>query len=225
MNHYSVAIACFIIFVSLNGCKQKKSEHYYEQAVLAYEQTDSERALSYLNKGINRTSPPAHSAFKGTILYQLGRFDESRKVFEQLLNNKNIPASLRAEIMNNYACTLNQLGNRFQAELLWQQLTKNNDYATKEVAHFNLGMLSFQDSKKFAKLHPQRAKKSAGLAIKKFTQALALEPNYTDALFYKAQAYIVSDNRKAAVQLLKKIVREMPDHEGAVQMLREYELS
>ena len=197
----------------------KVKEKNHAKAMVAIEQGDIKQALTHLDKVIKAEPLPHNIALKGTLLYQTHQFQESKRIFERLLKNKQLSPTMRAEIMNNYACCLNQLGEHWHAQMLWQQLANNSHYQTKEVAWFNLGMLSLKESKQLERWNQPQSKKIARVAVKRFDQALKKEPHYIDALFYQAQAYVLSKQDKLAVQSLKKVLSIAPDHQAAHELM------
>ncbi len=218
--NYTLIMLSTAILVCSNGCgTPKKKESHYDKAMMAIEDGDIKQALMHLDKELIHSPLPQYYALKGTLHYQIQEFKESKKTFKQLLNNKQLPPALRAEVLNNYACVLNQMGQPVEAQMLWQQLTSNRDYPTKEVAWFNLGMLALHDSKKMMRCSVPQSQKLARVAIKRFTQALTLEPEYIDAQFYLSQAYLLNNQQKPAQGSLKKLLALNPNHVGAQQLL------
>jgi tetratricopeptide (TPR) repeat protein len=218
MNYQSLSLI-ILALLTLHGCRAKKKESTFEKAVVALENDNHQEALNFLDKALLQDPQPRYYALKGTLLYQSRDFKGSKKVFEKLLKQKNLNPVLRAEVTNNYACALNQLGNHTQAQGLWNQLLRDDNYSTKEVAWFNLGMIAFEQSKKLQKKQVHKSQQDAKVAVKRFKKALAIEPQYVDALFYRAQAELICDNKAAAIHSLNKLISIVPDHEPANELI------
>lgn len=205
-------ILFFSILVLIPGCKQQKKRskplatNFFEQSSLEAEEQHFKQALQLVNKSIAVQPTPQALAHKATLLYQLNDFTGSLALFEKTINQKNTPDALRADIKNNYACVLNQLGQKDKARQLWEELTTDTHYLTPEVAYFNLGLLALvQADVKKAEEHLMQATEAA--------------PDYVDAFFYLAVTQIRLGKLQQAQEYLKTILSFAPEHAAAQELL------
>ncbi len=209
-----------ILFIPACAHRKKNVEHYYAEAAKSAEAHNFPKAIEYANQAIMLQPSSRSFALKATVLYQNGKLQESKKTFEVALQQKNISPVTQTNILNNYAAVLARLGYNKRAQIIWQNLIKDKSYTTPEVAWFNLGILSWEESNRLKKKSPKRALRVAQAAVNLFSKAIAVEPAYVDAYFFKAQILVAYKKKKEAATLLKKVIALAPTHTRAQKMLR-----
>jgi tetratricopeptide (TPR) repeat protein len=214
-------LAIMTLALLASCARHHKTPRKFDQDIMAQtsEASNPAQELIHINKSLSKKSSPQLLALKANLLYQLNRLQESKKTYELALKDKDILAELRADILNNYAVILTKIGEHQTAQTLWWQLTKNNSYRTPEVAWFNLGLSAWHECTTMQCDTPTQAQKKARIALSRFSNALALEPEYIDALFFKAQAELVCDKKKDGRHSLHKILVIAPTHQSAAQLL------
>lgn len=216
-----IALSCTAVIPSCSKKKNKNTaQEHYRNSLRAASTGNIDLALTCIDKALARDKRPQHLALKATLCYQNKDFITSKKVFEQCLKDKNITAGYAADVSNNYACVLNQIGERAAAERIWKSLTMNPQYNSPEVAWFNLGLRAWND---YITLKPTKHKQHAQAALKiakqRFDKALLLEPNYIDALYCKAQAQIEMKQKTQAKKSLSDLLTLTPHHRNAETLL------
>jgi len=167
------------------GCGKKKNEklaqNYYKLSLaelsrevgsqgtelLAYK-----RALDYIDKALDQHTNAEYLAFKATLLFKLQNFEETKRFFALALKEK-MPAVLKGEVLNNYACFLAQNKQEPEALEIWNNLVRDEYYLTPEVAYVNQGKI-YGTKNEYLK------------AKACFLKALELAPDYLDAHYYLA---------------------------------------
>ncbi|MBN1549579.1 tetratricopeptide repeat protein [Candidatus Babeliales bacterium] len=216
-----LALSC-TAFIPSCGKKKKRNtaQEHYHNSIRAASTGNIELAITCIDKALVRDKRPQHLALKATLCYQNHDFDTSKKLFEQCLKDKTITVEYAADVSNNYACVLNQIGDRTSAERIWKSLTMNSHYSSPEVAWFNLGLRAWND---YIILKPTQHKQHAQAALKiaqqRFEKALLLEPNYIDALYCKAQAQIEMKQKAQAKKSLSNLLALTPNHSGARNLI------
>ena len=170
----SGAFACYSYFIIfiLSGCAR----------------TRSSQGFKLYQEGVNAMIV-SHDP-RGAISY-----------FKRALRSPLDP-SLRADVLNNYACACATLRQYRVAQKQWYALLKNNYYKTPEVACVNLGKL-FLVGKDVAK------------AYVFFRRALTYAPDYVDALFCLAfLAWQRADYHEART-LINAVLARSPYHDLA----------
>ena len=208
-----ISLIC-ALSLCLGGCqkqtkadKELQANRFLEQATLAAQEHRYNEAIQAINKSLALKESPQVLALKATWLYRIGNTDASLELFEKILNSPSLSSSLRADTKNNYACVLNQHNEKKKAEQLWQELTKDMDYLTPEVAYFNLGLLAISQ-KNFMK------------AIDKFNHAITLTPDYVDAYYYLAIAYFYTRDFEHAHESLERVLSLANQHKAAQALLK-----
>jgi tetratricopeptide (TPR) repeat protein len=204
---------CICLLLLTSSCMQKSSHsRYYDHALSALERDNIAQSLTYLDKAIAKKPLPHYLALKATVEYQVGNFKQSKLTFEKLLQKKEISPHLKIDALNNYAATLQQLGFHKKAKQIWLSLTKEPLYSCKEIAWFNLGMCSL----------PKKGNNKAELltSLTYFDYAIAAQPAYVDALFFKAHTQQCLNKKKESIQTLKKLLEYAPDHQMAKNMCK-----
>lgn len=203
-----------IIFLSvaLAGCSKQKKEtkplahNLFEQSHIEAEDQRYKHALQLVNKSIKVDPTPQALAHKATLLYRLNDFEGSLALFEKIINHNDATETLKADSKNNYACLLNQMGKTKEAEKIWLELSCDKNYLTPEVAFFNLGLLSL-------------TKNDIVNAINNLKRATLLSPDYIDAFYYLAVAYMHIGNYKDAHQAATTIISFVPEHQAAQEII------
>jgi|SaaInlStandDraft_4_1057021.scaffolds.fasta_scaffold06743_4 tetratricopeptide (TPR) repeat protein len=211
MNMVNINKFFLFLFICLVGCgKKQKTElanNYYELSSLELKDDNDayyKRALLYVEKAIEQDERPEFVARKATLLFKLGRQEESLLCFELLLSRKMDPY-IKAEILNNYACVLGQSGKLAKALEMFTTLEKSKNYLTPEVALVNQ-----------SKIYSEMGKDD--LAQKKLLRATQLANNYVDAHYYLAVVSSSLDDQKRMQEELQTTLFLEPEHEGAKSM-------
>ncbi len=212
-------ILFFILFFM--GCgKQKQralAQNYYKMAFVELQdqkninQYSYKKALEYINLALGIQNNPEYMALKATILLRLGYEDLAKNLFEDALLNTN-NEKLRCEILNNKACLFAQIGianndnnNINFAMTAWDNLIKNKDYLTPEVALFN-------QSKIFVSRGDFIAAKY------KLQETLYHAPAYLDAHYYLALVNYNLSDFNAAKREIDSVLFLYPEHRDAFQL-------
>lgn len=208
---------CLTIFI---GCgkktNQKLAQNFYKQAVLELNEDNQSkqacrRAIYYIDEALRCAKDPRYLALKATLLFKLNQVEEGQRFFAKALNNTSAQ-DLKAEILNNNACLLAQVGlkrnnkEKIDSALsIWSDLEDNVDYFTPEVAVINQGKVYFEQN------NYEKAKK-------KLIKAIKLSPNFIDAHYYLSViAYKLKDYNLAKDEI-KTIVFLEPNHYGAHEL-------
>ena len=112
--------------------------------------------------------------------------------------------SVEAQRMNNEAYNLLNSGKVPEARALFSKATKL--YPNFEWPFSNLGIISMQDG-------------DYGLAKVYFRRAVAINPDYVNAMHNLAVAYYKTDDAVSAEQCLRKILRVIPNEPDAIALL------
>ncbi len=176
----------FIGMISLFfvGCGKKQpppsADFWYKQSlqVLQLEQSGDvawRKALGSLEQALALDNKKSEFwALKGSLLLLLGMPQLSIDAFDRALQLAASPAK-RAEALNNYACTLAELGHEDQAFAKWQEALATPSYLTPEVVYCNQGQYWLR-------------KNDFDKALAAFDRAVNLAAEYSDAHFYRAVA-------------------------------------
>ena len=226
----------FVVFilVALAGCggstykKRQLAQSLFTQASLEINNYQAKNDTNALRKALNDIdqSLSTHSTLqarglKATILYQLGKLEESRQLFEQLLKEKTLAKAKRADVMNNYAIVLYQLGNTAEAEHIWTELINNAHYISPELAYFNLGYVQLNEAaKQHAQNNADQVMQHLEQALTCFKNALSISKEYIDALFFAGQALMGLNKLDEACDCYKTILTINPEHQTATQLLQ-----
>ncbi len=218
MKHtYSITLlTCSLMLVACVGRKKPNpnlAKNLYQQSLVASEKNKRE-ALVLIDQSLAIEPTSRAYALKATLLYQIGEYQESLKIFEKVIQDRSTPAPLKADVSNNYACTLLAIGQIEQARQTWLKLAENRFYLSPEVAWFNLGLLELGNSSKKKANKGQLAQ-----AEVYFKKALKINPDYIDAHYYLAQTLILLNRKQEAKDCLAQIIGTMPEHQAAKQMM------
>ena len=215
----NLAICLILTACTKNGQRIAQAKNFYQQSLIASESNNRE-ALILVDKSLELDHAPRAQALKATLLYQIGQYQNSLKLFEQIRQNSRTPKTLLADISNNYACNLLAVGNIAQASQVWLELTQNRFYLSPEVAWFNLGLLTYSQIPEKPKydLNEINLLQQAG---RDFQQAIKLNSDYIDSLLYLSLTLIRLQRYEEARQDLIQIIGIMPDHTQAKQLLKQ----
>lgn len=223
----------FYFILLLSACTKKPDHHnnaalatnYLRQASVEAEAQDYSKALYYAEEAIALAPTPQALALKATLLYQLKQFGESVRLFQKILRDKQISEQVKADVMNNYACTLLCLNKKDEARKVWFELTKMPQYLSPEVAWFNLGLLSFGDglAKKHSSLYEENLMASGYFrqAEQQFSRAIDIACNYIDAFFYLGFTLYHLQKYQEAQEVIAHLLVICPDHKPATELLAE----
>jgi len=220
-------ILFLILILIIPSCSNKKNiplaKNYSEQSKFEAEQDNIRQALQLVDKSIELENKPESLAYKVTLLYQLQDFKQCCALCKKIINDKKTPVTLKADTLNNYACSLLALGKEDKAQEIWQELTKNKNYLSPEVAWLNLGRLEL--------LNAIRNKDQDVLfnefivkANKSLSKAVMLSSEYVDASYYLAITYIYLNNLQKAQNILEDILLFVPDHKLAQSLLSQVKI-
>jgi tetratricopeptide (TPR) repeat protein len=223
--------------ITLTGCggsmhkNHQLARNFFTQASLEvnnYQQKNDSnalrKALNDIDQSLTLHCTPRAQGLKATILYQLGKLEESKKIFEELLLDKTISKAKRADALNNYATVLYQLGQEEEAHRIWHELINNPHYVSPELAHFNLGYTCLNEAAKgHAQQKPDDAKQRLEESLVHFRHALAISREYVDALFFMGQAHLALNQYEQARDCYSTILAINPEHQTSLQMLKHSE--
>lgn len=208
-NHHFLILTCLI----LSGCntQQKKESkplagNYLEQSTLEAKEQNFKKALQLVNQSLNVEETPQALIHKGTLLYQLEKFNESLAIFEKTINMRNIPGPLKSDAKNNYACILNQLGKKEAAQKIWKELADDNNYLTPQVALYNLALLAL-------------ARGDLEMAEKYLLKATYTAIDYVDAFFFLGVTQLHQKRWGAARDSLQTVLSLNSQHQAAQELL------
>lgn len=213
-------LLCFL----LGACTKKpKNNHlaknYFQQSVLAAEKNKRE-ALSLVEQSLKLDPTPRAYALKATLLYQIGKYEESLSLFEKVIKEKSTPLHLKADVSNNYACNLLVLGQIDKAKDVWLELTDNRYYISPEVAWFNLGLLDFGSIPNQPGTLSKPNKLKLEQAVNYFKKAIKLNTDYIDSYYYLSLALVRLNRLEEAKESLIQIIGIMPEHQGAQNLMK-----
>lgn len=229
-----------VVLFLLSGCggsfvkKKEMANSHFRQASLDikdYHDTKNigalRKALNEVDKAVAFNPAPQILGLKATILLQLGELEQSKAVFERIINDKKIAHAKRADARNNYATVLYQLGQTALAQRIWLEVAHDSHYVSPEVAYFNLGYSELNEARK---LSYQMQNISAAPVLEHvqqatvyFKNALAISHEYIDALFFLGQAMVILDKLLEARDCYVRILTINPDHVNAQELLRQLE--
>jgi tetratricopeptide (TPR) repeat protein len=217
----NLAVGLILTGCTKNSQRIAHAKNLYQQSLVAAEKNQRE-ALILVDKSLELDQTPQSMALKATLLYQIGSYQESLKLFEQIRQHPRASKTLLADISNNYACNLLAVGNLAKAREVWLELTQNRFYLSPEVAWFNLGLLAYSQVPQKKKYSPSEINllQQAG---RDFGQALKLNTDYIDCLFYLSLTLMRLQRYEEAQQSLVQIIGIMPEHTQAHELLKQLE--
>lgn len=142
--------------------KKKEGIDHFDRATLYYYRGNYEISINEINKALEIDKTAEYFNLKGLLLTELGKFDESKKVYKEALK---LEPNL-AEIHNNLGLLYIKMKKLDDAVVSFQEAVKKNvNYA---LAYVNLGKALIELEK-------------YDDAIKAFEKALKIDPSNVDA--------------------------------------------
>ncbi|MFH1832406.1 MAG: hypothetical protein ABH827_06430 [bacterium] len=169
-------------------------------SLLAYK-----KALCNINQAIAQDNQARYVALKATLLFLLGQEAAGSACFKDALTLCAQDEQLKAEILNNYACSCAQNNKTEEALGIWQELEHNEHYLSPEVACVNQGKLYAGQGDLVS------AKRS-------LLKAIQVSPSYIDAHYYTAMLAHQMGDLSLAKNEVKTILFLEPAHTGAAQL-------
>ena len=215
-----VNLACCLLLVACGKKRPNSSlaKNYFQQSLIAAEKNKRE-ALVLIEQSIKTEPTPRAYALKATLLYQIGEYQESLKLFENIVNDKSTPIYLKTDVSNNFACNLLALGQIDKAEAVWQNLAEDRHYLSPEVAWFNLGLLELARVPEKQTTLTKKEKSHLEKAETYFRKANKINQDYIDSYYYLTLALIRLNRLDEAKQEVVQIIGIMPEHKNAKNLL------
>jgi len=142
--------------------QKKEALDHFDRATLYYYRGNYELAVNEINKAMETEKTAEYYNLKGLLLAELGKFDDSKKIYAQALK---LEPNL-AEINNNLGLLYLKMKKLDDAVVAFQEAVKKNvNYA---LAYVNLGK-AYIESEKYDD------------AIKSFEKALQIDPSNYEA--------------------------------------------
>lgn len=208
-------IAVVVLFLAACGKKEpvRDAEFWYKKSLQELRLGQSNEiawraALSAIDQALllDKTRE-RYWVLKGSLLLKLGMPQMSINAFESALRYAVVPA-LRAEVLNNYACALAELGEEEKAFALWADALAIPTYQTPEVVYCNQGQYW---------LHKQENAK----ALACFDRAIQIAGEYSDAYFYRALAHYQLRQYRRANDVLSTLLAFDPGYQPAHALKRD----
>lgn len=225
----SIKKSFIILVLILSGCAKKETNNialannYIKEASYEAESGNYQKALYLADQAYKHNKTPQVNALRATLLYQLKNFNESSALFKKIMEDRETPSNLRADVKNNYAVSLLCLNKKDEAKKLWIELTSDRNYFSPEVAWYNLGLLEFNEalSKKAEKEESKKLQSNIHFnrAEKLFEKAIDIASNYIDSYFYLALCQEQLDELEKAKENLLIILTKIDNHGPAKQLL------
>ena len=202
-----------LFFLFLVGCGPKKNTklgmEYYKMSLLELEDENSRshgymRALEYVNRALEKDTKPVYLAHRATLLFLLGREDESCVCYREALSLP-MNSCIRSEILNNQACLFASGGRVDEALSIFEGLESDKRYLTPEVALVNQ-----------AKIYYERSE--FGKAEQKLVSAVSVAPDYVDAHYYLGLVCLSLHRHEKALESVDEVLRREPAHPGAIDL-------
>lgn len=137
----------------------------------------------------------------GTLALKEGKPEEAEQRLQEALRLN----PLDPEVLGNLGLLYATQGNTERAGLLFERAIEAAPESA--VAWGNLGAFTLNERRDFAK------------AVEQLTRAVALDPEYVDALANLAVAYYQQGNRQQALRYAQEALRVLPSHPLARQVL------
>ncbi len=192
---------------------KKDAEFWYKKSLqeLRLEQSGEvawRKALGSVDQALAIDSKrERYWVLKGSLLLKLGMPALSVEAFEQALRCSTVPA-LRAEVLNNYACALAELGQEAKAFALWQDALAIPSYQTPEAVYCNQGQYWLY-------------KKEYEKALTLFARAIEVGGEYSDAYFFRALTLYKLARYTQAHDVLVTLITFDPDYQPALELKRQ----
>lgn len=212
-------ILVILICIALPGCITKKSSTakarmLLEQAEIELSYGEHAKALALVEQSLEAHKIVKAQLLQANLYAQLGHWKLSAQLYGKIIEQNKISKTQRADCLNNLALGLFQTGDIQQAHTIWTKLTVDPHYVSKEVAHYNLGLLLFHQSQESPNPHillPQ--------AIAHLEAAITIAPTYADAYYYAAVCCINNNDVIHARQHLTQLKKICPQHPLADKLL------
>lgn len=210
LNLIMVLIICSCAKNSHEQKNKQLAQNYYKLCMLEFSDKTSEaalpedvykKALQHIDQAINYSCSAEYLAVKATLLFRLNDIDAACKTFERALNLDPEP-NVKANILNNYACLLGQIGKSDKALRLFKEIESDNAYFTPQAAIFNQGLILFN-------MRDYKA------AAQTFLRAIQKAPDFIDARYYLALSAFKNNDFVTAKNEVKTILFLEPEHECA----------
>jgi tetratricopeptide (TPR) repeat protein len=209
----------FVVGIALffTGCGKKKpvqdADFWYKKTLQELQleapgEVGWRKALGSLDHALVLDAKKAdYWSLKGSLLLLLDMPMLSIDAFNVALKNASTPTK-RAEVLNNYACSLSQLGREEEAFASWQAALNTSSYQTPEVVYCNQGQhwLRKQDYEK---------------ALAAFNKAVSLATEYSDAHFYKALSLFYLKRYGQAHDALVTLLALDPEYQPAHELKKQ----
>lgn len=184
---------------------------YYRRKVLNMKKVIAMSVCLFLAVGCAKKEKGEKQAqeltFQAMNHFEMGQYDDSIQCFKKALK-LNISRKMKADLLNNYACVLAQQKKENEALPIWNQLILNEEYATPEVAFYNMAKVSLQ-------------KGDIVKADQFLTRALECSPSYVDAHYYHAISSHLLGNSQKAQQECALVLTLEPEHRGALSLQKQ----
>lgn len=212
-------ILVILIFIILPSCITKKSatakaRMLLGQAEIELSYGEHAKALALVEQSLEAHKLVQAQLLQANLYAQLGHWKLSVQLYRKIIEQNKISKTQRADCLNNLALGLFKTGDFQQAHAIWTQLTIDPHYVSKEVAHYNLGLLLFHESLTSPNPHivlPQ--------AIVHLETAIKISPIYADAYYYAAVCSINNNDIVRARQFLGQLKKICPQHPLADKLL------
>lgn len=213
----SLLLSILLILI-LTGCAQKssgrkKAHTLLRQAEIELANGAYPKALALVEESLHQHKLIQAQLLQANLYYMLGHWALSTRLYHKLLQTKRLKPSVAADCMNNMALGLYNIGNWQEARRLWQELTLNAHYASKEVAWYNLGLLYLYKAPEHN--NPNSFYK---LAVSAFEEAVKRSNNYLDAYYYAAVAHIKQNDVVGARPYIKELLARAPHHQLGLEL-------
>jgi Tfp pilus assembly protein PilF len=211
---FFLGIAMSLVVAGCGKKKQEQDAQFWYNAALQELQLGQRNevtwraALSTLANALAMDDKQAdYHLLKGSLLLLLDMPALSLQIFEYALTLPATPGK-KAEILNNYACALAQIGREEQAFVAWEQALAQPAYLTPELVYCNQGQ------------HWLR-KNEWGKALSAFDRAVNLVAEYSDAHFYRAVTLFYLKRYAKAHDAVVTLLAFDPDYQAAVALKKE----
>lgn len=201
----------FVIIISLlsscgGGRRSCLGRDYHKMSYLELEEGGHseyayKRALHYIDRALEQDDKGLYAAYRGTVLFLLGKSGESFAAFKQALSAP-LPPRVRAEVLNNYACLLASKKLWREALSIFASLESDPCYLTPEVVLVNQAKI-FYEARLFEK------------ARVKLLDAVCRAPLYIDAHYYLGLVHYALGDYDDALKAAKKVMSLTDSHAGA----------
>jgi len=204
-----VLAICLLPHCSKRTNHTKLAVNYYKMSTAELEAQHGtiisyRQALQYIDKAIKHDVRAEYVAHKATLLFLLGNQEGSLLAFKCALKLP-MAASVKSEVLNNYACLIARRGERKKALQLFEQLEQDEDYLTPQVALVNQAKIYYEKS-------------DYRSAKQKLVYAVSIAPDYIDAHYYLGLTCYVLREYLTALKVVERTIYLDPEHAGAARL-------